>query len=264
MAEILGIDIYEGDGAVDWAAVRQNGYRFGIAKATEGATIQDSAFQHHWKTMKQEGVVRGAYHFLHVGTSSASDQAANFLQQLGHLEPGDLPPVVDIEVDDGQSSVAVLEAAVTWLSAVEKALSQQTGKKIKPIVYTFPDFWDNIGNPDLSDYPLWIANYTDGSPTIPDCWQGAWLLHQYAGDVDCAGVENQADISRWNEIQQNNNSKLVSDVQQRLAAHEYAVGAIDGSFGPQTKKAVVAFQKAHSLTEDGVIGLDTWLKLIWS
>ncbi|EIT85896.1 putative N-acetylmuramoyl-L-alanine amidase [Fictibacillus macauensis ZFHKF-1] len=32
----------------------------------------------------------------------------------------------------------------------------------------------------------------------------------------------------------------------------------DGEFGEKTKKAVMAYQKAHNLAVDGVVGLDTW------
>jgi hypothetical protein len=36
---------------------------------------------------------------------------------------------------------------------------------------------------------------------------------------------------------------------------------IDGTFGPKTKNAVKAFQKDHGLTQDGVVGPNTWSKL---
>lgn len=48
---------------------------------------------------------------------------------------------------------------------------------------------------------------------------------------------------------------LVKTVQSRLRI------AADGQFGPQTKRAVIAFQKAHGLTSDGVVGPVTWRAL---
>lgn len=36
----------------------------------------------------------------------------------------------------------------------------------------------------------------------------------------------------------------------------------DGSFGPLTEEAVRHFQRQHHLTEDGIVGLSTWQKLL--
>lgn len=38
-------------------------------------------------------------------------------------------------------------------------------------------------------------------------------------------------------------------------------GEIDGKLGPQTKRAIKAFQKSKGLNPDGVIGLNTWKEL---
>jgi peptidoglycan hydrolase-like protein with peptidoglycan-binding domain len=50
----------------------------------------------------------------------------------------------------------------------------------------------------------------------------------------------------------------VSSLQALLLALGYGVGAIDGQFGPKTKKAVLEFQNASSLAVDGVVGPKTW------
>jgi peptidoglycan hydrolase-like protein with peptidoglycan-binding domain len=41
-----------------------------------------------------------------------------------------------------------------------------------------------------------------------------------------------------------------------------AVPGANGYFGPATKAAVIAFQKAHRLTPDGLVGRTTWTALI--
>ena len=46
-------------------------------------------------------------------------------------------------------------------------------------------------------------------------------------------------------------------MQEVLAAHGYYAGAVDGEAGPATAAAVMAFQKVHGLSRDGVIGPQT-------
>jgi lipoprotein-anchoring transpeptidase ErfK/SrfK len=49
----------------------------------------------------------------------------------------------------------------------------------------------------------------------------------------------------------------VTQLQARLTELRYDVGAVDGVFGPQTRNAVVAFQKVNGLARDGIVGPQT-------
>jgi N-acetylmuramoyl-L-alanine amidase len=53
----------------------------------------------------------------------------------------------------------------------------------------------------------------------------------------------------------------VKEIQQRLLHFAYNPGEIDGVYGPHTVAAVYAFQKAHALVADGVVGALTAKKL---
>ena len=58
--------------------------------------------------------------------------------------------------------------------------------------------------------------------------------------------------SRGNEVRK---------IQQRLKNWDYYKGTVDGIYGTKTKKAVIAFQKNHNITTDGICGPKT-LELI--
>jgi peptidoglycan hydrolase-like protein with peptidoglycan-binding domain len=62
-------------------------------------------------------------------------------------------------------------------------------------------------------------------------------------------------------VQFGERDKAVATVQQRLAANRVCV-PVDGDFGPMTRRAVVAFQRAHGLAADGVVGPRTWGVLV--
>lgn len=72
------------------------------------------------------------------------------------------------------------------------------------------------------------------------------------------------DKATWERLHMFDACGLVKDgsvdakaVQQALMNAGFKVGRVDGVMGPQTKKALVDFQKANGLRGDGVIGLQT-------
>lgn len=53
----------------------------------------------------------------------------------------------------------------------------------------------------------------------------------------------------------------VKTYQKRLLDLGYPLGKLDGFYGPQTKAAVMAFQRENNLEVDGVVGPRTWQQL---
>lgn len=56
-------------------------------------------------------------------------------------------------------------------------------------------------------------------------------------------------------------SMAVCQVQKRLWIHDGYGATIDGEFGEKTHRAVIEFQKAQEITDDGVVGPITWHRL---
>lgn len=50
-------------------------------------------------------------------------------------------------------------------------------------------------------------------------------------------------------------------LQERLLAHGFDPGPIDGDFGPRTLTEVTKFQRSRRLVQDGIVGAATWAEL---
>jgi lysozyme len=183
-----GLDVSHYQGTVDWQQVFQAGYLFAFIKATDGITYVDPMFATNWGGAKAAGLLRGAYHFFEAN-DDPQQQAQNFLDTVT-LEPGDLPPVIDVESSStsGQVSTAtIIDSIATWLQTVEQA----TG--LTPIIYTNPGYWNSLGTEQFSGYPLWVAEYGVASPTLPTGWT-SWALWQFSQSGQIPGVTTAVDL----------------------------------------------------------------------
>jgi hypothetical protein len=66
----------------------------------------------------------------------------------------------------------------------------------------------------------------------------------------------------WPTVQNGNTGNRVKTVQWLLNAQANAGLTADGNFGARTLAAVKAFQSAHSLSADGIVGPNSWKALI--
>ena len=51
-------------------------------------------------------------------------------------------------------------------------------------------------------------------------------------------------------------------LQVKLVSLGYNTNGVDGIFGFGTEKAVISFQKFNGLVADGIVGKNTWRKLL--
>lgn len=202
---VLGIDVSNHNPPVDWQAVKNANISFAFAKATEGVTFKDKTFATNWSGMKAAGIIRGAYHFFRPA-KTADEQVDNFLKVVKNvLEPGDLPPVLDLEPWPEQVGIDWKNIAFnerinqvkTWLEKVEQA----TGEK--PIIYTLASFWREYmrDSQEFTDYPLWVAHFTSKpQPDVPaNNWGGnGYKIWQHTESGRVGGVSGPVDRNRFN------------------------------------------------------------------
>lgn len=185
--EIFGIDVSYYQEDIEWRNVANDKVSFSFIKATEGKTIQDKKFKENWKGAGEYQIIRGAYHFFRP-TADASAQLKNFTKQV-KLKAGDLPPVLDVEVLDGETPSNVRKKMKIWLTGVEKHY------KIRPIIYTGLSFYQDYLAGHFDDYPIWIAAYYRILPPMLEEKKKIWKFWQYTDKGKVRGIKGKVDVN---------------------------------------------------------------------
>ena len=200
--QVYGLDLSYWQGNIHWdelslpcdecgsvsgkipAPQHQRPVQFAFIRVSKSDSLVDSLYQKYYNEAKRLGIPCGAYHFL-TDTVSGKAQAEFFLSHV-KLEPGDLPPVLDVEID----SPGIVTKAKEWLEIAEK----ESG--VKAIIYTNMHIYaTRIKNdPVLNTHDLWLAKPKGEMPDVPNCkfWQFTHEGHVW-GIID-----NVVDINMFN------------------------------------------------------------------
>lgn len=183
-----GLDVSHYQGRINWDKLgkinRRHNVGFVMIRATMGALGEDKEFHRNWKAAKRKQLIRGAYHYYNPDVNS-SLQAENFILTVD-LDPGDLPPVLDIEKVSRLQDIDGLRKGVRrWLERVERHFG------VRPIVYTGAAFYDKYLRGHFDDYPLWVANYNRVNHPLRD----DWIFWQYTETGTIEGVRGFVDFN---------------------------------------------------------------------
>ena len=188
---VHGIDVSHYQGDIDWKMLgqtRQGQFpiQFIFMKATEGGDYTDDRFAANFDSARVHGFVRGAYHFYNPKTD-ANKQADFFIQSV-KLEPGDLPPVLDIEKKGKDMKKLQVDLKV-WLRKVENHYG------VKPIIYASYKFKTRYLNDSVfNTYPYWIAHYYVDSVR----YEGDWRFWQHTDVGTLPGIDEKVDLNIFN------------------------------------------------------------------
>jgi len=190
-ATLDGIDVSYWQGEINWSQVANDGVDFAFVRLGDGLFF-DPEFHDNWQSAKAEGIVVGAYQYFRPGTDP-EDQANLLLQEMGALQAGDLPPVLDVEDDDGYPANHVVQAIHDWMAVVEPAIGRE------PIIYTSKYMWQSVAGDsyDFTDYPLWAANWYVNCPDIPTPWND-WVFWQTSATGSVSGISGDVDLDVFN------------------------------------------------------------------
>ena len=161
MASYRGIDVSNWSGYINWREVRDAGIEVAIIQASEGTFYRDPYLHEFYNGAKENGIKVGFYHFFNPGSSpTPSEQARYFVDTIRGLD-SDLKLVLDLEQTGGLDNYEVTRQAIEFLEEVRN----YSGLDVA--VYTYTNFaqynlYEGLG---LSEYPLWIAQLSEGGPS---------------------------------------------------------------------------------------------------
>jgi lysozyme len=189
---VHGIDVSKHQSIISWKDVGEMDIdnirlQFVFMKATEGIENFDPRFKNNWQQAGRQNITRGAYHFF-IATKSGKAQALNFIRTV-NLQPGDLPPVLDVEQTYGATTPDLQQRVLDWLIITERRYG------VKPIIYTNVDFYSKFLAGKFEEYNLWVAHYlVKDKPRIKRNW--VFWQHSELGHVN--GINSFVDFNVFN------------------------------------------------------------------
>jgi GH25 family lysozyme M1 (1,4-beta-N-acetylmuramidase) len=204
---LRGVDVSQHQGSVDWQKVAGAGFDFAIVKSSEGQDFVDPAdgsrsdptgrrlerLRARCVDIRRNGLTLGIYHYLRPRPGRSGDVEADWAvrvaRRIGWGKPGDLRLVVDVE-ETGLSSPLATHRYLGQFVGRVRAL---TGHR--PVIYTFPSFWNVLGNRPNFGSPLWIAHFEVASPSVPRPWQ-KFAIWQHTSKGRVPGIAGNVDLNR--------------------------------------------------------------------
>lgn len=198
---LYGIDISQFQG------VGVQGQDFTIVRATYGTGYVDPKCDAHYQLAKQQGKLRGIYHYAYPQYNGAVDEANWFVDNIqGYI--GDAILVLDWEEGN--------KADVNWAKTFLDQVHART--QVRPIIYMSASVTGIADwSPVAADYALWCAGYpnhfnvpnppipaSDGSdmPYNTGAWPYAtiWQYSSSAGTLD--RDIGYLSVQAWNKFAQ--------------------------------------------------------------
>lgn len=189
--KVFGFDVSEYQGKIKWEEIKtiEDTFqlKFVFIRATAGNDKVDSRFKQNWKNAKENGFVRGAYHYYRPNENSI-EQATNFIKTV-KLQKGDFPPVLDIENLPKTQSIDSLKVGLKrWLKKVENHYN------VKPIIYSGESYYKDFLADEFEGYTFWIANYNFFVEDIKD----HWAIWQFTEKGTVPGIQGPVDVNIYN------------------------------------------------------------------
>lgn len=194
---VLGIDVSEFQGTIDWAQVKGAGVEFvfirvGWRGTESGSLNADKRAQEYYRGAKQAGLKVGAYFFSQAVSPWEAKEEADFALSVIEDWDLDLPLVYDWEYVSDTARTAKVDRRT--LTDCTKAFCRQVEfAGYRPMVYfNASQALHLLHLEELTEFDFWLAQYQQGLD-----FQYRVDFWQYTGQGTVPGICVPVDVNLW-------------------------------------------------------------------
>ena len=194
MAKIIGIDVSEHNGALDWGAIKKAGISFAVIRDGYGTSHTDNYFKRNMEGAIAQGIPIGIYHFSYALDAAGAKKEAEFVLKLLELYRSQitLPVFFDFEYDTvdyaKKQGVTLGKEAFNAHTVAFCETIQAAG--YKPGTYYNLDYLRRYVDIDrVGGYVQWYAQYASTASA------SGWGLWQYSSSYTIPGCSGRFDVN---------------------------------------------------------------------
>ena len=202
-----GIDVSGYQGNINFREVKEVGIDIVYIKSSEGSNYIDSHFERNYEQARANGLKIGFYHYVTARTEEQARRQAQFFVSVISGKVADCKLAMDFESFGSLSREEINRIGLVFLQTVE----QLSGKEV--ILYSNAYTANTIWRGELTNYPLWVAQYGVNEPQNNGTWD-SWAGWQYTDMGEVNGISTYVDRNRFTKEVLLDDTAIVPPVEQ--------------------------------------------------
>ena len=206
-----GIDVSRWQGTINFQEVANSGIDIVYIKATQGTTYVSPLFEEQYTNARNNGLKIGFYHYVTARTVEQARNEAQFFASKISGKQVDCKLAMDFEEFGNLSTQEINAIGLAFI----KRLEEITNKPV--VVYSNTYTARTIWNGEITNYPLWVAEYGVSRPEDNGKWN-TYVGWQYTNMGNISGINGNVDRNRFTKdifINEDINSgEIIPEVQE--------------------------------------------------
>lgn len=185
-----GIDVSGYQGTIDFQKVKEDGIDIVYIKSSEGSNYIDSHFERNYEQARKNGLKIGFYHYVTARTEEEAKRQAQFFVSVISGKVVDCKLAMDFETFGSLNREEINRLGLIFLQTVEQLSGKET------ILYSNAYTANTVWRGELTDYPLWVAQYGVNEPQNNGTWN-SWAGWQYTDMGEINGISTYVDRNQF-------------------------------------------------------------------